>query len=491
MILAELEGRLAVVGLEGDALRGIEHAALGLVPGHAIGCREVTLGDGHLGAQREGARVAVALTRLDGRLVGLIDRRIGVVLQRDVEGVLEVLRIVGELAVDLLRHGEGLVRESIRNRTKTHHLRDGGNLLAGHVELHGVGELTNDVRGTLGPLDASRELDDRRLVRGDLREGHGELLRRALDRGRGTEGTLRGVLALALALGRGRIDDNEGVLLDVVRHRVTVVAPVFTGGNLVDDRRTGHGLITGRQDHAPHDGLVLIAVLAVVQANPALLDSARFTGGTHDHVDLARDHLVADLHHEVLVGGAGVLNHGARRHGARPLGGRVSVLVEDDGDDTVGPPGAAADDNAGCGTNVKGTLGGGAQDRLTRLCLGDGRVVGEEVAGLDSTVRLPRQLHADIPQVRDCLRFRTLRIDQLQVVPVEINLVVNVRRGGGACKRRSRRRAGRQQLQSTKEAQYQSESYKKCAKPTALQRNHKKLLSMGMRRFRLKHIIIE
>ena len=96
MILAELEGRLTVVGLEGDALRSIEHAALGLVPGHAIGCREVTLGDGHLGAQREGARVAVALTRLDGRLVGLIDRRIGVVLQRDVEGVLEVLRIVGE-----------------------------------------------------------------------------------------------------------------------------------------------------------------------------------------------------------------------------------------------------------------------------------------------------------------------------------------------------------------------------------------------------------
>ena len=452
MILAELEGRLAVVGLEGDALRGIEHAALGLVPGHAIGCREVTLGDGHLGAQREGARVAVALTRLDGRLVGLIDRRIGVVLQRDVEGVLEVLRVVGELAVNLLRHGEGLVRESIRNCTETHHLRDGGNLLAGHVELHGVGELSDEVGGALGPLNASRELDDRRLVRGDLGEGHGQLLGRALDRRTSTEGTLRGVLAQALALGRGRIDDDKGVRLDVVGHRRAVVAPVFTGGNLVDNRRSGHGRITGGQDHSPHDGLVLIAILAVAQANPAFLDGTGFTGGAHDHVDLARDHLVADLHHEVLVGGAGVLNHGARRHGARPLGGPVGILVEDDGDDTVGAPRAAADHDAGRGTDVKGTLGGGAQDRLTRVRLGDGRVIGEEVTGLHGTVRLPRQLDADIPQVRDCLRFRTLRIDQLQVVPVEINLVVDVRRGGRTRKRRGRRRAGRQQLQSAKEA---------------------------------------
>ena len=452
MILAELEGRLTVVGLEGDALRGIEHAALGLVPGHAIGCREVTLGDGHLGAQREGARVAVALTRLDGRLVGLIDRRIGVVLQRDVEGVLEVLRVVGELAVNLLRHGEALVRKSIRDRTETHHLRDGRNLLAGHVELHGVGELADDVSGALGALDASRNLNNRRLVRGDLREGHGQLLGRALDRRTSTEGTLRGVLAQALTLGRGRIDDDEGVLLDVVGHRSAVVAPVFAGGNLVDDRRAGHGRITGGKNHAPHDGLVLIAILAVAQANPAFLDGTGFTGGAHDHVDLARDHLVANLHHEVLVGGAGVLNHGARRHGARPLGGRVGVLVEDDGDDTVGPPRATADDDAGRGTDVKGTLGGGAQDRLTRVRLGNGRVVGEEVAGLDSTVGLPRQLDADIPQVRDCLRFRTLRIDQLQVVPVEVNLVVDVRRGGRARKRRGRRRAGRQQLQSAKEA---------------------------------------
>ena len=452
MILTELEGRLTVVGLEGDALRSIEHAALSLIPGHAIGCREVTLGDGHLGAQREGARVAVALTRLDGRLVGLIDRRIGVVLQRDVEGVLEVLRVVGELAVNLLRHGEALVRNSIRDRTETHHLRDRRNLLAGHVELHGVGELADDVSGALGALDASRNLNNRRLVRGDLREGHGQLLGRALDRRTSTEGTLRGVLAQALTLGRGRIDNDKGVLLDVVGHRGAVVAPVFAGGNLVDDRRAGHGRITGGKNHAPHDGLVLIAILAVAQANPAFLDGTGFTGGAHDHVDLARDHLVANLHHEVLVGGAGVLNHGARRHGARPLGGRVGVLVEDDGHDTVGPPRATADDDAGRGPNIEGTLSGGAQDRLTRVRLGDGRVVGEEVAGLDSTVRLPRQLDADVPQVRDCLRFRTLRIDQLQVVPVEINLVVDVRRGGRARKRRGRRRAGRQQLQSAKEA---------------------------------------
>ena len=343
--------------------------------------------------------------------------------------------------------------KGIRRRTKTHHLRDGGDLLAGHVELHGVGELTNDVSGTLGPLDASRNLDDRRLVRGDLGEGHGQLLGRALDLRTSTEGTIRGVLAQALALRRGRIDDDEGVRLDVVRHRGAVVAPFFTGGNLVNDRRILHGLITGRQDNTPHDGLVLIAILTVVQANPALLDSASFTGGAHDHIDLARNHLVAHLHHEVLVGGAGVLNRGARRHGARPLGGRVGVLVEDDGDDTVGPPGAAADDNAGCGTDVKGTLGCGAQDHLTRVCLGHGRVVGEEVAGLHSTVRLPRQFDADVPQVRDCLRFCTLGIDQLQVIPVKVNLVVDVRRGGGARERRGRCRAGRQQLQSAKKAQ--------------------------------------
>ena len=287
MILAELEGRLAVVGLEGHALRGIEHAALGLVPGHAIGCREVTLRDGHLGAQGKGARVAVALTGLDGRLVGLIDRRIGVVLQRDVEDVLEVLRVVGELAVDLLGHRERLVRKGIRRRTKTHHLRDGGNLLAGHVELHGVGELSDDVSGALGPLDTSRELDDRRLVSGDLGEGHGQLLGRALDRRTSTEGTLRGVLAQALALGRGRIDDDKGVRLDVVGHRRAVVAPFFAFGNLVDDRCTSNSGITGGQDHAPHDGLVLITILAVVQANPALLDSASFTGGAHNHIDLA------------------------------------------------------------------------------------------------------------------------------------------------------------------------------------------------------------
>ena len=346
------------------------------------------------------------------------------------------------------------MRESIRDRTETYHLRDGRKLLAGHIEVHGVGELTGDVGGALGTLNASRDLDDRRLVRGDLGEGHGQLLRRALNRGRSTEGTLRGVLALTLTLGRGRIDHNKGVLLDVVVHRGAVVAPVFAGGNLVDDGRTGHSLITGRQDHAPHDGLVLIAILAVVQADPAFLDSACFTGGTHDHVDLARDHLVADLHHEVLVGGTGVLNRGARRHRACPFGGRVGVLVEDDGDDTVGPPRATADDDAGCGTDIKGTLGGWAQDRLTRIRLGDGRVIGEEVAGLHSTVGLPRQLDAEIPQVRDCLRFCSLGIDQLKVIPVEVNLVVDVRRGGGARKRRCRRRAGRQQLQSTKEAQY-------------------------------------
>ena len=410
MILAERERGLTVVSLEGDALSGIEHATLDLVQGDAVGGGQVTLGDGDLGAQREGTRVAVALARLDSRLVGLVDRRIGIVLQRDGQGVLEVLRVFGELAIDLLRHREALAREGIRGRTETHRHRDGRKLLAGHIELHGVGELTDDASGTLGPLNASRILDDRRLVRGDRREGHGQLLGRALDRRSSAEGIIRGVLAQALTLGRGRIDDDEGVLLAVVDHRVAVVAPVRAGGNLVDDRRTGHCGIASGQDHSLHDGLVLIAILAVAQADPAFLDGAGFAGG--------------------------------------------------------------------------------AQDRLARVHLGDGRVVSEEVTGLDGAVDLPRQLNASIPHVRDCLRFRTLGIDQLQVIPVQVNLVVDVGRGGRARKRRGQRRAGRQQLQSINEAQYQSESYNKCAKPSVLRRNHKILPSMGMRRCRLMPIVI-
>ena len=222
MILAERERGLTVVSLEGDALSGFEHATLDLVQGDAVGGGQVTLGDGDLGAQREGTQMAVALARLDSRLVGLVDRQIGIVLQRDGQGVLEVLRVVGELAIDLLRHREALAREGIRGRTETHRHRDGRKLLAGHIELHGAGELTDDASGTLGTLNASRNLDDRRLVRGDLREGHGQLLGRALDRRSSAEGIIRGVLAQALTLGRGRIDDDEGVLLDVVDHRVAV-----------------------------------------------------------------------------------------------------------------------------------------------------------------------------------------------------------------------------------------------------------------------------
>ena len=490
VILAERERGLTVVSLEGDALSGFEHATLDLVQGDAVGGGQVTLGDGDLGAQREGTQVAVALARLDSRLVGLVDRQIGIVRQRDGQGVLEVLRVVGELAIDLLRHREALAREGIRGRTETHRHRDGRKLLAGHIELHGAGELTDDASGTLGTLNASRNLDDRRLVRGDLREGHGQLLGRALDRRSSAEGIIRGVLAQALTLGRGRIDDDEGVLLDVVDHRVAVVAPARAGGSLVDDRRTGHCGIASGQDHSLHDGLVLIAILAVAQADPAFLDGAGFAGVAHDHVDVARKHLVADLHLELLVGGAGVLNHGARRHGTCPLGSRVSVLVEDDVDNAISTPRAAADDNAGRGTNIKGTLGGGARDRLARVHLVDGRVVSEEVTGLDGAVDLPRQLNASIPHVRDCLRFRTLGIDQLQVIPVQVNLVVDVGRGGRAHRRRGQRRAGRQQLQSINEAQYQSESYNTCAKPSVLQRNHKILPSMGMRRCRLMPIAI-
>ena len=44
VILAQRERRLAVTGLESNALRGLEDAALGLVPDDTIGSRKFTLG---------------------------------------------------------------------------------------------------------------------------------------------------------------------------------------------------------------------------------------------------------------------------------------------------------------------------------------------------------------------------------------------------------------------------------------------------------------
>ena len=148
------------------------------------------------------------------------------------------------------------------------------------------------------------------------------------------------------------------------------------------------------------------------------------------------------------------MNHRTRRDGTRPFGSRVGILIKDNGDDTVGPPRATADDNTVGRSNIEGTFSGRAQDRLAGSGLGDGRVVGEEVASLDGSLRLPGKLHTEVPQICDRLSLGPLGIHQLQIVPVEINLVVDVRRGGGARKRGRRRGTGRQQLQSSKETQY-------------------------------------
>ena len=431
MILTQREGSLTVVCLECDTLSGIEHATLGLVPGDAVGRGKVTLRDGHLGAQGKGSGVAVALTSLDGRLVGLVNRRIGVILQRGVERVLEVLRVFGELAVNLLGHRECLVRVRVGGRTKTHHLRDGGNLLAGHVEFHGVGELTDDVGGALGALDASRNLDDRRLVRRNLREGHSQLLGRALDRRTSAEGTLRGVLAQALTLGRGRIDNDEGVLLDVVDHGLAGVAPFFAGGNLVDNRRASYGGIASRQDHTPDDGLVLIAIFVLTEGQPAVLLVARNTGGAAQHVDFAID-LLAQLDRVLLTAGTGVAGQTVGGHMAIPLRGGLDLLVEDDGHHAVSSQGAATNDDTVVGDDLKLPGNVRAQDALPRRNVDDRGVVGEVVAGLYAAVGLPRQLNAEVPPVAHSRGLTTGVVDELSVVPIQGDLVAHIRGRLGA-----------------------------------------------------------
>ena len=333
--------------------------------------------------------------------------------------------------------------EGVRHRAKTRNLGNRRNILTRNSEVDRISELTGHICRALSTLNTARDLNDRGLVSRDRREVDRDLLRGARNCGACAKGAVRRVLALTLTLGSGRINDDEGVLLDVVGHCRAVKGPVLTCRNLVNNRSSGHGLLPGGEDDTPHDGLILVTVLTVVQSEPAFLGIARLTSRLHDHIERACQYLVADLNLEVLLRGSGIANHCARRDGTGPLRSRVGILVKDNGDNAVGSPRTASDDDTVCRANVEGAFSGGSQDRLAATGLGDGRVVGEEVTGLDGPLRLPRKLHSEIPQISNRLGLTPLGVDQLHVVPVEINLVIDVRRRGGACECRSGRSAGR------------------------------------------------
>ena len=128
------------------------------------------------------------------------------------------------------------------------------------------------------------------------------------------------------------------MVLRVLVHDIAVEVPVGARGDLVNDRSAGHGRIASREDDAPHDGLILVTVFAVVQSEPAFLGIAGLTSRLHDHIERACQYLVADLNLEVLLRGSGIANHCARRDGTGPLRSRVGILVKDNGDNAVGSP---------------------------------------------------------------------------------------------------------------------------------------------------------
>ena len=235
ILVAQREGRLAIVGGQHDSVSRLKDAALSVVPRDLGGRGQITLGDGHLGAQGQRRGVRVGFASLDGHLEGLVDRRVGGVRQSDLERVVEALRFVGQLALHLLGHREGLVSVGVSACAVPQHLRDRVDRFARDVVRDGVGELADDVAGALGPLDAGGQHNDGRLVGGDLAELHGHLGGRALDLGGVAERTVRGVLVAAQTLGSRRVRDDEGVGLRVVLDRVAVEAPARTGGGLVDD----------------------------------------------------------------------------------------------------------------------------------------------------------------------------------------------------------------------------------------------------------------
>ena len=165
---------------------------------------------------------------------------------------------------------------------------------------------------------------------------------------------------------------------------------------------------------------------------------------------------------------------------AVPLRGRLDLFVENDGHLAVSAPGTTADDNAVIGDNLKLAGNVRAQDALARRGVHDRRVIGEVVARLHASLCLPRELDAQVPPVTNSMGLSTTVVDELSVVPIQCDLAAHIRgrlrTAQGSCGRRG---LSTNKLRQTEETQNQCESRKKDAEVTALQGNHRKLLSTG------------
>ena len=368
----------------------------------------------------------------------------------------------------------------VGGRAVVESLRNGlDNLATGNVEVDGVGEDAHDVASALRTLNVSGQQNDGGLVRGNLCERDGHLGGGALDLRGSTEGALRGVIVLTEAFGARRIGHQVGVVLRVLINDVTVEAPVGARGDLVDDRRAGHGLVACGEHNAPHDGLVLVAIFVLAEGQPAVLLVARNAGGAAQHVELALN-LLAELDRVLLTAGTGVVGQAVGGDMAVPLRGGLNLLIEDDGHHTVSTPGATADDDAVVGDDLELTSNVRTEDALPRRGVDDRGVVGEVVAGLHAAVGLPRQLDAEVPPVTHSLGLTASVVDELSIVPIQGDLVAHIRgRLRAAQGGRRRRGLSADKLRQAEETQNQCESRKKNAKVTALQGNHRKLLSTG------------
>ena len=380
----------AVSGLQRHSRGGLEETTLGFIPGDRCVGGEVPLGHGDLGSQGKSFGVGVCLPGLDARLEGLVGRRVVLVRESDLQGVVEVVGGLGQFTNDLLRDGEGLVRVGVGAASVTQGLGNRLNVFApGNVEVDLVRELADNITGALRIGHTCGQHDDGRLVGGDLAELHGNLAAGALDLRGLAEGTLRGVLLLADTLRRGRVRHEVGVLLRVGIDGGAVKAPVRSLGNLVNDGGSGHGRGAGGNDDAPHNGLIRVAVFVVLQRQPAILLEARLAGDATNHVEHARG-LATQVHGVLLVAGAAVLREAVGDHRAIPLGSRLNFGIEDDGDHAVAPPRSAANHDIVVRDDVEGAGHIGTLHLTPLRGLDDARVVREVVAGLHGALGLPR-----------------------------------------------------------------------------------------------------
>ena len=368
----------------------------------------------------------------------------------------------------------------VSSRSVVEGLRNGLiDLHASDVEVDGVGEDAHDIASTLHTLNAGGQQNDGGLVRGNLCERDGHLGGGALDLRGSAESALRCVVVLTEALGGGRVGHQVGVVLRVFVNDVAVEAPVGARGNLVDDRRTGHSLVAGGEDNAPHDGLVLVAVLILSEVQPAVLLVARDAGSAAQHVDLALD-LLAELDLVLLTAGTSVVGQAVGGDVAVPLRSGLDLLIEDDGHHTVSTPGAAADNDTVVRDDLELTGNVRTEHALPRRRVHDRGVVGEVVTSLHAAVGLPRQLDAEVPPVTHSLGLTASMVDKLSIVPIQGDLVAHIRsRLGAAQGSRRRRSLSANKLGQAEETHNQCESREKNTEVTALQGNHRKLLSTG------------